>query len=408
MGSIIISDYVKSFRLLTHKIYQRVRKIKLTKTRVVISLILLYILYLLISNSNPKTDKTTTQIVDFQALTQEDKALPTGFSYVSQSGVEGSEQITTEYTFKKNGALFSQRVVNQKEITIPVEKIVVSGLMPVEQFSNGLRTKAQAFYDKYKNGIYTGSSKYLAYVSGSDTIPFSDNSIKEAVKDAGFTIEEITVGQPTVHLPGTYYLNSELGVISADLPFQVKSQDFLHPDGVSEFIKTAYFDPKSHTWLFPPIGPVFSKSENISGHFSGKSAGGTATNGTLGVNKIIYVSPMSDSYALSDPNLSLEIIYTGTFDNGTAIKQIGLTDVRDDLGNVYTDTSSVGAGSDQTNAGQVVNTVSVDPKKIADAKKLSFKVTHVSSDATNSYSFFDTSVTDSYPQDFILTDISLR
>lgn len=401
-----VTLYLKKLHTLLRPVVEKLRKRKYTKIQIVFGFIGLYILYLLITGGNRTTYQTTTQPVDFQTQTQEDTALPTGFSYVQNNGKAGVAEIQIAYTYKHDGILLSQKIVSTKVTVQPMNKVIVSGTMLLDQFGNGLRSKAQSFYDGYKNGNYTGTSAYLAYVSGTTSLPYSDKTIKQAVTDTSFSIKEITIGQPSLHIPSVYDYSMNT-VITADLPFQIRSSDFLHPESVSEFTKTAYFDANKHTWLFPPISPILSVSESISSKFDGTTQNNTATiSGTFGISKLIYAVPLSNNWGSSDPNLSLEILFAGSFDNGKAIQNIQLTDVRDDLGNTYPTPPNATPSSD----GNVVwTTVSLDPKKIAGAKKLSFDVTHVTDDPNNTYSFWGNSnATSADLSGFVVTDVMLH
>ncbi len=118
---------------------EKLRKRKYTKIQIVFGFIGLYILYLLLTGGNRTTYQTTTQPVDFQTQTQQDAALPTGFSYVQHNGKAGVAEIQTAYTYKHDGTLLSQKVVSTKVTTPPVNKVVVSGTMSLDQFGSGLR-----------------------------------------------------------------------------------------------------------------------------------------------------------------------------------------------------------------------------------------------------------------------------
>ncbi len=163
---------------------------------------------------------------------------------------------------------------------------------------------------------------------------------------------------------------------------------------------------------FPSHRPVLSFSENLSNKFSANPQNKNESNGAITIEKIIHTLPMTNAWGSTDNNLSLEILFSATFDNGKDIKYIELSDFRDDLGNTYPITSSAspfsGSYSDKTDVGQVWTQIYVDPKKIAGAKKISFTVSSLSEDANNTYSFFGSNVTKAHPQGFTITNILLH
>ena len=406
MGNFFINSLLPFFSNLSH----RTRQVKITKIRVVFGVILLCILYLLLTGGNRTEYATSTKPIAFQTKIAQDAALPTGFSYTKNQGKNGTEQIKTKRTYKQDGSVLRKEIVSKKQTVSPITNIVVQGTQPTDTFNKGLREKAQAFYDGYKKGSYTGSTAWLHYVCECTTIPYSDETIKQAVKETQFTIEEITIGLPKIQLSKAYGLQSKTE-IAAVLPMQVRSSDILHPEQVHEFTKTAYFDPASKHWLFPPLGPILSRSETVSQHFAGAAAREDETSGTLDVQKIIHFVPMSTTWGKADHNLSLALLFTGSFADGKTIQRVELTDVRDDLGTTYT-TAAVaspfsGEYNEQTEGEHVWTTFVADPKKIAGAKKLSFHISYVSENPQKTYFFFGSDTTHASPERMTLTNIPL-
>lgn len=357
-----------------------------------------------------KTEKRqSTETIDFYTRNEPDSVLPTGISYVKQTGKAGYKTITTLYTYDKDGKVIKQNVVDEKVTTPATDSIVVVGQATQDSLSKGIRDKAQQFYNSYKDGKYTGASKWLKLVSGADKMPYSDDTIKDAVKDIEFSIKEITVGEPKVQTPfsnwGRPYENLNEVNISADIPLQVKSSSKLSVEKVTDFNKSAYFDVINHEWLFPPIGPVLFAPGSETVHFDPSPSDDKGVGGIIKVEKVIQWVPMTNS----NDNFNLVLVFSGKFDNDKNFKRVNFSDVRDDLGNTYWESEatpySVKNDRESPQRDLIWGIVGTDLKKIYGAKKISLKISEVAIDPIT-YVFGGGMVI--HPKDFTITGISIN
>lgn len=355
-----------------------------------------------------KEKKSFTQTVEYQTVNEPSNILPTGVSYVKNSGRNGEMTSTFLFVYNDKGEVKSKKLVDEK-YTIPVvNKVIVVGQKPLDEFSKGIRGKAQEFYNSYKDGKYTGASKWLKYVSGASEMPYSDDTIRDAVKDTQFVIKEITIGEPELNIPSPYdepHKSLSEIKISAALPLQLKWSSYIRPEIVTDFKKTAFFDVQNNEWLFPPIGPVLSVAGSENSHFDATLTDNKTLGGLLRVEKIIQQVSFADSY---NSDFSMVLVFDGKFDNDKKIKSLNYSNVRDDLGNHYSSGERASPFVDQDqkiDIGHVYTLIDANIKNIVGAKKLSIDITRLSD--SGRYSWGSDNI-DAVPRNFTITNISLR
>ena len=109
-----------------------------------------------------------TKTIDFKTVIQKDNSFLKSLSKVTQTGVKGQKSVTYNVTYE-NGKEITRKVISEKVIILPKNKIIVQGTLPIITFSRGassktsidiINVKSTAYYAfNGINNTYTASGK---------------------------------------------------------------------------------------------------------------------------------------------------------------------------------------------------------------------------------------------------------
>lgn len=176
--------------------------------------------------------KTVSEKIDYKTVKEETDSLYIGQSKVKQQGIKGEKEVTKEITFV-NGEVDAEKVLDEKIISEPTEKILLVGTKkrPVSSYSG----KAAPTYNGDLGSSIVATAKHylgLPYRSGGSTPAGFDCSgfTSYVYRQYGIYIPRTSSGQGSV---GGYVAKSDLRagdlvVFSGHVGIYVGNNRFIH------------------------------------------------------------------------------------------------------------------------------------------------------------------------------------